>query len=120
MTKNKQEPKITCHVKFIAKPGMVNQLLDHLQQTGKSTREQDSCEYHEVLQSLDNPNEITIIEKFTNHDAFVQHTNDSAIQHFVLTEKDNLVDSMHSHLFITRMDEEGSVSNIDAADVSWK
>ncbi|MDF1796304.1 MAG: antibiotic biosynthesis monooxygenase [Coxiellaceae bacterium] len=120
MKKNKQQPKITCHVKLIAKPGMVKKLLEQLQHTGEATREQDNCEYHEILQGLDNPNEITIIEKFSDHDAFVEHTNNSVIQHFVLTEKDNLVDSMHSQLFITRMDDQGTTSDVDASDVSWK
>ncbi len=120
MTKQKQQAKVTCHVKFIAKPDMVKQLLEHLRKTGEATRDQDSCEYHEILQSIDNPNEITVIEKFTDHDAFVEHTNNSTIQHFVLTEKDALVDSMTSHLYITRMDCQGEIGDTDASTLSWK
>lgn len=60
---NESTIKITCHVKLIAKPGKLSELLDALEICAASSRQELDCEYYEILQNIANPNEITLIEK---------------------------------------------------------
>lgn len=53
---NENTVKITCHVKLIAKPGKLNELLDVLEVCSASSRKEPGCEYYEVIQSIANPN----------------------------------------------------------------
>lgn len=96
--------KITCHVKLVSKPGKLNKLLDVLEICAQSSRKEPGCEYYEVVQSIANPDEIILVEKYSNYDAFNTHFNNPDIRDFIDTKQKELLLSMSNSLYITRID----------------
>ena len=102
--------KITCHVKLLCKEGKVDQLLDALALCAQESRNEPGCEYYEVIQNIDNPLEITLVEKYTTYQDFQDHFKTPAIKNFIDMLQYELLDNMRNSLHITRIDCIGTVS----------
>jgi quinol monooxygenase YgiN len=93
MKHNENKIKITVHVKVIAKSEKIEQVIDAYEKIYQETREEAGCEYCELLQNIDNPALITLVEKFSNYHAFKAHMQTPALRNFIdhqaktLTEK---------------------------------
>ena len=101
--------KITVHVKIIAKNGKINALIDAIEQYYKETRNEPGCEYTEVLQNFDDLSCITLVEKFTNYQAFKTHMQMPLFRHFVDHEMKDLTESVKVTFHLTRIDCIGSI-----------
>ncbi|NIT60245.1 MAG: hypothetical protein GWN00_29770, partial [Aliifodinibius sp.] len=66
------------------------------------TRDEPGCEYSEVIQNIDNPNLITLVEKYTDYAAFKAHMQMPAIRNFIDNLKSQLVDETHVSFHATR------------------
>ena len=117
---NENTIKITCHVKLLAKPGMLNALLDALEICAASSRKEPGCEYYEVIQSIANPNEITLVEKYSNYDAFNEHFNNTDIREFIDKKQSELLLFMSNRVYITRIDCLGTRGQDEAATLSYR
>jgi quinol monooxygenase YgiN len=117
---NETAIKITCHVKLVAKSGKLNELLDTLEICATSSRKEPGCEYHEILQSITNPNEITLIEKYSNYDAFNAHFINPDIREFIDKTQHELLTSMSSSMYITRIDCLGTRGQDEASELSFR
>lgn len=80
---NENEIKITVHVKILAKSGRLEDLVDAYETVYRETRQEPGCEYTEVIQNIDNPLLITLVEKFSNYQAFKAHMQMPALRHFI-------------------------------------
>ncbi len=105
---NEKTIKITCHVILIAKPGKRDALLDALEICAASSRNEPGCEYYEVIQSITQPDEITLVEKYSNYDAFNAHFNNTDIREFIDKKQSALLISMSNKVYITRIDSIGN------------
>ncbi len=102
--------KITVHVKIIAKTGMVEKLIDAYETVYAETRLESGCEYCELLQNIDNPQLITLVEKFSNHPAFKAHMQMPALRNFIDNLAETLTNKVDVSFHITRIDCNGSRS----------
>lgn len=117
---NEKTIKITCHVNLIAKPGKLTELLDALEICAASSRKEPGCEYYEVIQSIAQPDEITLIEKYSNYDAFNAHFDNADIREFIDQKQKALLTSMSNKVYITRIDSIGTRGLDDASNLSFK
>lgn len=104
MAMKENEHKITVHVKLKSKPGKLENLLDELEKSAEETRSESGCEYSEILQNFDNPNLITIVEKFTNYQAFKAHMQMPRLRNFIDHLASKLLDETHVIFHLTRID----------------
>ncbi len=104
MSTAENEIKITVHVKLRAKSGKIDMLLNELAKCTQETRSESGCEYSEILQNFENPNLITIIEKFTNYHAFKAHMQMPLIRNFIDNLAAQLLDNTHVSFHMTRID----------------
>ena len=112
--------KITCHVSLISKPGNIDELLDALEICAASSRIEPGCEYYEVIQSIAQPDEITLIEKYSNYDAFNAHFNNADIREFIDKKQSALLISMSNKVYITRIDSIGNRGQDDTSNLSFR
>lgn len=112
--------KITCHVSLISKPDKLDELLDALEICAASSRKEPGCEYYEVIQSIAQPNEITLVEKYSNYDAFNAHFNNTDIREFIDNKQSALLTSMSNKVYITRIDNIGNRGKDDASNLSYR
>lgn len=110
MLLNENEMKITVHVKILAKPGRLEDLIDAYEVVYRETRQEPGCEYCEVIQNIDNPLLITLVEKFTHYQAFKAHMQMPALRHFIDDLSGDLAESIDLSFHITRIDCNGSRS----------
>ena len=102
--------KITVHVKMIAKTGKVEELIDAYEAVYAESRAEPGCEYCELLQNIDNPQLITLVEKFSNYRAFKAHMQMPALRNFIDTLAETLTNTVDVSFHITRIDCNGSRS----------
>lgn len=117
---NEKAVKITCHVNLTSKPGKLDELLNALEICAASSRKEPGCEYYEVVQSIAQPNEIMLIAKFSNYDAFNAHFNNADIREFIDKKQNTLLISMSNKVYITRLDSIGARSQDDASKLSFR
>ena len=103
--------KITVHAKLTAKKDKFDELLKALEIWAAETRDDPGCEYSEVIQNIDNPSLITLVEKYTNYAAFKAHMQLPAIRNFIDNLKSILVEETHVSFHITRIDSIGSIAD---------
>ena len=120
MLEDESKVKITCHVKIIAKPGKVSELLDAHAVCANESRKEPGCEYYEIIQNIANPLLITLVEKFSNYDAFKTHFETPAIKHFIDHLQSKLVDNISNSLHVTQIDCNGSRWDGKAEDLSYR
>jgi quinol monooxygenase YgiN len=85
------------HVKILAKPVRLEDLIDAYDTVCQETRQELGCEYSEVIQNIDNSLLITLVEKFSTYQAFKTHMQMPALRHFI----DDLTEiSVHSETAI--------------------
>jgi quinol monooxygenase YgiN len=104
MKHTEDEIKITVHVKIIAKQGKVAQLIDAYEKIYQETRTEPGCEYCELLQNIDNPELMTLVEKFSNYRAFKAHMQMPALRHFIDDLSQTLTDKIDVSFHVTRID----------------
>ncbi len=119
MKHNENEIKITVHVKIIATSGKVEQLIDAYEKIYQEAREKASCEYYELLQNVDNPALITLVEKFSNYQAFKAHMQNPALRNFIDNLSKTLTEKIDVSFHVTRIDCNGSrsIPNVDEPSV---
>lgn len=117
---NENTIKITNHVKLVVKAGQLDELLNVLEICAASSRNEPGCEYYEVVQSIANPNEITLIEKYSNYEAFNAHFNNPDIRAFIDKKQHELLLSMNNSVHITRIDCLGSRGQDEASKLSFR
>ncbi len=117
---NEKTIKITCHVNLTSKPDKLDELLDALEICAASSRKEPGCEYYEVIQSIAQPNEITLIAKFSNYDAFNAHFNNEDIREFIDNKQSALLISMSNKVYITRIDSIGNRGQDDTSNLSFR
>lgn len=103
MPLNENEIKITVHVKILAKPGRLEDLIDAFEVVYRETRQEPGCEYCEVIQNIDNPLLITLVEKFTHYQAFKAHMQMPALRHFIDHLSLDLADIIDASFHTTRI-----------------
>ena len=117
---NEENVKITCHVKIISKPGKRAELLDELAVCAAASRNEPGCEYHEIIQSIANPDHITLIEKFSNYKAFQAHMETPEIRTFIDNRQSELVADIGNSLHITQVDCQGTRGSDIIEELSYK
>ena len=117
---NENTIKITNHVVLVAKPGKLEALLDALEICAGSTRNEAGCEYHEIVQSVANPDKITLIEKFSNYSAFKAHFDNPDIRDFIDKKQHELLLSMSNSVHITRVNFLGDRKHCDSSTLSFR
>ena len=110
MSIDENKTKITVHVKIIAKTEKVEALIDAYEKVYQATREEPGCEYCELIQNIENPRLITLVEKFSNHAAFKAHMQLPALRYFIDHLMDELTESVDISFHVTRIDCIGSRS----------
>ena len=103
MSLNENEIKITVHVKILAKSGRLEDLVDAYETVYRETRQEPGCEYSEVIQNIDNPLRITLVEKFSNYQAFKAHMQMPVFRHFVDVLSVELADTIDLSFHTTRI-----------------
>lgn len=76
---------------FIAKPGMIDELISVLSALIEPTRQEDGCLRYELNQDVEHPDRVLFIEKFRNKAAFDVHMNSSYVRHFADNQLPHLV-----------------------------
>ena len=115
MKHNENEIKITVHVKIVAKPEKVEQVIDVYEKIYQETREETGCEYCELLQNIDNLALITLVEKFSNYQAFKAHMQTPALRNFIDNQAKTLTEKVDVSFHVTRIDCNGD-RNIPGVD----
>ena len=69
----KNETQLVCIARFNAKKGEEDKLLENLHGLIKLTTQEGGCLRYELNQSIDNPEEITFIEKWYDQKTFDEH-----------------------------------------------
>ena len=105
---NENEEKLTVHAKMTVKPGKLEELMREMELWATSSRTESSCEYNEIVQNIEDPLIITIIEKFTHYEAFKEHMQMPAVRRFIDEVKPRLVDETYVSFHMTRIDCIGS------------
>ena len=77
------QDEIICVATFVAKDGRADELKRDMSSLVVPTRKEEGNLRYELNQSLDNPNEFTMIEKFKNKAAFDLHGKQPHMQHFI-------------------------------------
>ncbi len=117
---NENTIKITNHVKLVVKPEKRDELLNALEICAASSRKEPGCEYYEIVQSIANPDEITLIEKYSNYEAFNAHFNNPDIRAFIDKKQNELLLSMSNSVHITLIDCLGSRGQDEASKLSFR
>jgi quinol monooxygenase YgiN len=104
MKHTENDIKITVHVKIIAKPGKVEQLIDAYEKIYQEARKEPGCEYCELLQNIDNPELMTVVEKFSNYRAFKAHMQMPVLRHFIDDLSQILTEKIDVSFHVTRID----------------
>lgn len=117
---NQDKIKITVHVKIIAKQGKVEELIDAFEKVYQETREESGCEYCEVIQNIDNPNLITLVEKFSNYQAFKAHMQLPTLRHFIDNHTNTLTEKIDVSFHSTRIDSIGTRSTPHVEELSFR
>ena len=112
--------KITNHVVLIAQADKLEELLNALEICATSTRNEAGCEYHEIIQSIANPDQITLIEKFSNYPAFKAHFDNPDIRDFIDKKQHELLLSMSNSVHITKVNCMGTRKVDDSSALSFR
>lgn len=82
--------EVVCVATFRAKPGKANALCKALSALLEPTRGEPGCLNYTLHQSLNNPDVFTMLERFTDKNAFETHRNESYTTHF----RENIVSEL--------------------------
>ncbi len=93
MKLKKNETQLVCIAKFFAKENEEEMLLTNLHGLIEKTLPEGGCIRYELNQSIDNPREITFIEKWYDKDTFDYHCNQDYITGFFKGGKPDHVES---------------------------
>lgn len=83
-----------CTATFVAKPGMINQLIEQLAKLIPHTRQEAGCIRYEMHQDLENPDAIFFIEKFQDKTAFEMHLGMDYVRNFLDSHLPKLVENV--------------------------
>lgn len=89
----KNETQLVCIARFSAIDGEVDKLLRNLHALIRLTTQEGGCLRYELNQSIDNPGEITFIEKWYDQKTFDEHCSKSYITEFFAGENPEHVQS---------------------------
>lgn len=103
MLSNENDIKITVHIKILAKPDRLEDVIDAYEVVYRETRQELGCEYCEVIQNIDNPLLITLVEKFSRYQAFKAHMQMPALRHFIDDLSLDLADKIDVSFHTTRI-----------------
>lgn len=78
----KNDTQLVCIARFEAIEGEVDNLLENLHKLIALTTQEGGCIRYELNQSIDNPLEITFIEKWYDRKTFDEHCAKSYIKDF--------------------------------------
>ena len=120
MSIDETKEKLTVHVKLFAKAGKLEALLKELSLLVKSTREEPGCEYSEILQNIDDPLLITIVDKFTHYRAFKDHMQMPATRRFIDQMVPELIEKTHVSFHMTRIDCIGNQGQPNVEKLSFR
>ena len=67
------ETQLVCIARFFAKDGEVDRLMENLHSLMEQTHQEGGCIRYELNQGIDNPNQITFIEKWFDQKTFDEH-----------------------------------------------
>jgi len=84
----KLEEAIVCISYFQAKPQFKNALINALLQLTKQTLTEPGCLQYDLILDEQNSQNLILIEKFTDPEAFEKHANASYIREFTETVMD--------------------------------
>lgn len=112
--------KITHHVKLFAKHSKPDELFNALKECANEAINTPGCEYHEVLQNIANPLLFTLVVKYSNYDAFKAHLKKPILRNFIDNLQPQLVDKVSDHLYVTRIDCNGGMNNMNVTDLSYR
>ena len=93
MKLKQSETQLVCIAKFMAKSGEENSLIENLHSLIALTTQEGGCLRYELNQSVDNPNEITFIEKWYDKKTFDEHCAKPYIVDFFKDENPTHVES---------------------------
>ena len=95
---NKNETQLVCIAKFKAIKGKEQILLNTLYSLINATKQESGCIRYELNQSIDNPIDITFIEKWHDQKTFDEHCAKKYIIDFFNDGKPNNVESYNVSL----------------------
>ncbi len=95
----KRNEEVYVLVYMHSKPGKEEELLKALQVCVENSRKEAGCFQYEIVQSVTESRQITLIERFKDHEAFEHHGNQSYIKQFDEKLKIDLVDEFNLNLF---------------------
>ena len=99
----KNETQLVCIAKFYAIKGEEKQLLENLRALYQETKKEGGCLRYELNQSIENPQEITFVEKWYDQVTFDAHCAKDYIVNFFNDGKPAHVEkfdvSLHKEIF---------------------
>lgn len=102
MTLQKKQAVI-CIAEILAKEGMIDEVLDIVQKLIPLSKSEEGCEQYIVHQSIENPNLITFVDRFTDMDAFNIHCEKDYIKKYfdniMPTLTDSIKFSLHHEIY---------------------
>lgn len=95
----KAEEEIVCVAQFTAVSGGEDELLRELHSLMALTHKEKGYRRYELNQAIDNPRQITFIEKFASREAFDHHCSTPYIKSFFQSVAPRLVESQDVVLY---------------------
>jgi quinol monooxygenase YgiN len=96
------ETQLVCIARFVANDGEVDQLMESLHSLLAETHQEAGCIRYELNLGIDNPREITFLEKWFDQKTFDEHCIKKYIVDFFRDGKPRFVESfdvsMHKEL----------------------
>lgn len=93
------QKEIVCVATFVAQDGKVAELKKDMLALVEPTRKEAGNLRYELNQSLNDPNEFVMIEKFKNKEAFDLHGKQLHMQHFIKYTLKEVVKSVTVKLY---------------------
>jgi quinol monooxygenase YgiN len=91
--------KLICVATVVAKDGKADELLQAMHALLEPTRKEPGCLRYELNQSLENSNILTMVEKYTDKEAFDYHCKQAYFKDFHKNATENLSESIIVNLY---------------------
>jgi quinol monooxygenase YgiN len=96
---NKDTVRIVCLAEFRAFEGKSDELVAALHSLIKATTSEAGCLRYELNQSIEDPRNVTFVEKWTNQKAFDEHCQMPYIKHYFDVVRPPLVENFKVTLY---------------------
>jgi quinol monooxygenase YgiN len=99
MNQRTNETQLVCIARFIARDGEVDQLMESLHFLMAQTHQEGGCIRYELNRGIDNPKEITFIEKWFDQKTFDEHCAKKYIVDFFRDGQPRFVESFDVSMY---------------------